>query len=111
MIYEEIGDAMSANNGQVGKEAMSTTLLVGGLTYTGRENVVGSTCWEEVDNIVLNPRWTLAEYCQKCEGMTDVGLFGAMAVNGDNLVMSDQNKFHRDTAQGAWNQRWELLKK
>lgn len=43
--------------------------------------------------------------------MIDVGHFSTMDVNGKSLVMYDRNSFQRETALGAWKQRWAVLRK
>lgn len=80
------------------------------VTNVGRKKVAGATRWENVDGTGSDPCWTLARYCLKCGRKMNVRRLCAMAVDGNNLVMYDQNNFRCDTALCAWNQRWAVLR-
>lgn len=53
----------------------------------------------------------LAEHCPECGGMVHFKAFSAIAVDEENLVMHDQNKFQSNTALDAWKRPWAALRK
>lgn len=76
-----------------------------------REDEVGATRREEADDIDPDPRWTLVGYRREYRGTMDGGCFSAMDVDGKNVVDYNRNNVQLDTALGAWERRWELLRK
>lgn len=55
------------------------------------------------------PNLTLKKYCCKCVDRMDFIRFDAMAVDGRNFVLYDQNRFVRDTALDAWKRRCAVI--
>lgn len=59
----------------------------------------------------LLPNWTLVKYRCKCAGLMDVKRFYSMAIDVRNLVTDEGNRFERNTALGAWQCHWAVLRR
>lgn len=59
----------------------------------------------------VDTRWTFSEHCRVCEGMTNVGLFSAIAVDSKTVVVPEQDSLQHFTVFGVWKRRCAVLRK
>lgn len=55
------------------------------------------------------PNRTLDEYCREGASLVDVRFYDAMAIDDENLVIYDHDRFDCDTVLGAWKRCWAVL--
>lgn len=67
--------------------------LVGGVTNALHEKINGPSSQGKEEDSDPDLRWKLVEYRRGCGGMMGVGRLIAVAVDGDNPVIYDQNDF------------------